>query len=84
MSLMPCTAAKNPLFARSEFDSPLSFAPILLLCLTFHRAAVKIGKACTIGAGSIVTRDIPDFSVAVGSPARVVKTLQGEERGSWQ
>ena len=47
-------------------------------------AGVNIGKGCTIGAGSVVTRDIPDFSVAVGCPARVVKTLQGEERGSLQ
>ncbi|KAL0952338.1 hypothetical protein HGRIS_006618 [Hohenbuehelia grisea] len=47
-------------------------------------AGVNIGKGCTIGAGSVVTRDIPDFSVAVGSPAKVVKTLQGEERGSLQ
>lgn len=44
-------------------------------------AGVNIGKGCTVGAGSIVTRDIPDFSVAVGSPAKVVKTLQGKDRG---
>jgi hypothetical protein len=67
----------NRLTAVLRFDS----ARYLIL---YHRAGVKIGKACTIGAGSIVTRDIPDFSVAVGSPAKVVKTLQGEERGSWQ
>ncbi|KUI53454.1 hypothetical protein VP1G_00878 [Cytospora mali] len=36
---------------------------------------VTIGKGCTIAAGSIVTRDIPDFSVAMGSPARVVKEV---------
>lgn len=42
---------------------------------------VSIGKGVTIGAGSVVTRDIPDFSVAVGVPAKVIKTLQGEERG---
>ncbi|HEY9738238.1 MAG TPA: acyltransferase [Trichocoleus sp.] len=34
---------------------------------------VTIGKHCVIGANSVVTKDIPDFSVAVGSPARVVK-----------
>lgn len=45
-------------------------------------AGVNIGKGVTIGAGSVVTRDIPDFSVAVGTPARVVKTLEGEDRGS--
>jgi acetyltransferase-like isoleucine patch superfamily enzyme len=35
----------------------------------------SIGKNCVIGANSVVTMDIPDFSVAVGAPARVVKTI---------
>jgi acetyltransferase-like isoleucine patch superfamily enzyme len=34
---------------------------------------VTIGKHVVIGANAVVTRDIPDFSVAVGSPARVVR-----------
>ena len=34
---------------------------------------VKIGKNCVIGAGSVVTKDIPDYSVAVGNPAKVIK-----------
>lgn len=33
---------------------------------------VTIGKHVAVGAGSVVTRDLPDHSVAVGSPARVV------------
>lgn len=32
---------------------------------------VKIGKGCVIGAGSVVTKDIPDYSIAYGNPARV-------------
>lgn len=36
---------------------------------------VTIGNNCIIGAGSIVTKDIPDNSVAVGVPAKVVSTL---------
>ena len=42
---------------------------------------IKIGRQCVIGAGSIVTQDIPDYSVAVGSPARVIKryNLEKEE-----
>lgn len=35
---------------------------------------VKVGNNVIIGAGSIVSRDIPDNSVAVGIPARVIKT----------
>ena len=34
---------------------------------------VKIGKGSVIGANSVVTHDIPPYSVAVGSPARVIK-----------
>lgn len=33
----------------------------------------NIGKNCVIGANSVVTRDIPDYSVAVGSPAQIIK-----------
>ena len=36
---------------------------------------VKIGNNCIIGAAAVVTRDIPDNSVAVGVPARVIKTI---------
>lgn len=35
---------------------------------------VTIGNKVVIGAGTIVTKDIPDNSVAVGVPARVIKT----------
>lgn len=34
---------------------------------------VNIGRHCIIAAGSIVTHNIPDYSVAAGSPAKVVK-----------
>ncbi|MDE5560843.1 MAG: sugar O-acetyltransferase [Bacteroidaceae bacterium] len=36
---------------------------------------VSIGCNCTIGAGSVVVGNIPDNSVAVGNPCRVVRTL---------
>ncbi len=33
----------------------------------------NIGKHCVIGANAVVTRDIPDYCVAVGVPARIIK-----------
>ena len=34
---------------------------------------IKIGKWATIGAGAVVIKDVPDFAVVVGSPARIIK-----------
>lgn len=34
---------------------------------------VRIGNGCIIGAGAVVTKDIPDCAVAIGVPARVIK-----------
>jgi maltose O-acetyltransferase len=34
---------------------------------------VSIGSHAVIGSGSVVSRDVPDYGVAVGNPARVVK-----------
>jgi maltose O-acetyltransferase len=36
---------------------------------------ITIGKCCVIGAGSVVTKDIPDNSLAVGNPAKVIRKL---------
>lgn len=36
-------------------------------------AGIKIGKHCVIGANSVVTKDIPDYCVVVGNPARIIK-----------
>jgi acetyltransferase-like isoleucine patch superfamily enzyme len=36
-----------------------------------------VGACCVIGANSVVRGTIPDFSIAVGAPARVVGTVEG-------
>ena len=37
---------------------------------------VTIGERCVIGANSVVTKDIPPFSIAAGVPAKVLKTIE--------
>ena len=36
---------------------------------------VRVGKHAIVGAMSVVTKDVPDYAVVVGSPAKVVKML---------
>lgn len=43
---------------------------------------VHIGRGCVIGANSVVTSDIPDYCVAVGSPAKIVKGFS-YKTGKW-
>lgn len=40
---------------------------------------VCIGRHAIVGACSVVTKDVPDYAVAVGSPAKVVKMLDPEK-----
>ena len=37
---------------------------------------VRIGRHCVVGANSVVTKDVPDYCVAVGSPAKVIKNMK--------
>ncbi len=38
-------------------------------------SGVTIGERCVIGANSVVTTDLPPYSIAAGSPARVIRTI---------
>lgn len=39
---------------------------------------VSIGKGCVIGAGAIVVRDVPDYTLAVGVPAKAIRSFRGD------
>lgn len=41
---------------------------------------ITVGERALVGAGSVVTRDVPPFAVVAGNPARVIKMLTEEER----
>jgi len=46
-------------------------------------AGVSVGKYCVIAAGSVVTKDVPDYSIAAGSPARVIKQFNHQTK-EWE
>lgn len=41
---------------------------------------VKIGNNVIIGAGSVVTKDIPDWAIAAGNPCKVIRMITDEDR----
>ncbi len=44
---------------------------------------VSIGKGCIIGANALVNKDIPDYCIAVGAPAKVIKKYDFENE-TWE
>lgn len=40
---------------------------------------VRVGKRAVVGANSVVTRDVPDFAVVAGAPARLIKIYSSSE-----
>jgi acetyltransferase-like isoleucine patch superfamily enzyme len=36
----------------------------------------NVGKKCIVGAGAVVTQDLPDFAIAAGNPAKIIKMRQ--------
>jgi len=45
-------------------------------------SGVTVGERCVIGANSVVTQDLPPFSIAAGAPARVLRTIDYPERSA--
>lgn len=45
---------------------------------------VTIGDRAVIGAGSVVTKDVPPDCIAVGNPCRVLRRITDEEREKWR
>ena len=60
---------------RTEFRKITIGRRVWIGANTIILSGVKIGDSSVIGAGSIVTKEIPPNSIAVGSPAKVIKQI---------
>jgi len=74
----PCVAFTNDKFPRSKHH--IGNYPITTIKSGASIGAnatilpgLTIGKKAMVGAGSVVTKNIPDYAVAIGNPARIIK-----------
>lgn len=65
----------RPVQDQGMFSAPIRIGPRAWLgARTIVLPGVRIGEDAIIGSGSIVSRDVPDRAVAVGVPAKVIRT----------
>jgi len=73
-----CSAAHD--YAKQSF--PLTTAPIEVKAQAWVAAraivlmGVTIGEGCVVGAGSVVSKDTPDWSICCGNPCQVIKKYE--------
>ena len=67
------------------YDRPILPCKPILICKGAWVGAgvtilpgIRIGKHAVVGAASVVTKDVPDYAVAVGNPARIIKMLDAD------
>jgi maltose O-acetyltransferase len=60
---------------RQEFGKPIDIGSDVWVGGAIILAGVRIGSRAVIGAGSVVTRDVPEAVFAAGNPCRVVRAI---------
>jgi maltose O-acetyltransferase len=79
--LTPVHPLNAELRRRQEYGKPITIgSDVWIGGAALILAGVRIGSRAVIGAGSVVTRDIPEDVFAAGNPCRVIRTIGQEDR----
>jgi len=49
-------------------------------CMSLVLKGVMIGEGAIVGAGSVVTKDVPPYTIVTGNPARIVREIPPQDR----
>jgi len=70
--------ATNPMIDQGYVKAPIIIEDdVWIGTRAIILSGVRIGKSAIVGAGAVVTKDVPPFSVVGGNPAKVLKTRDG-------
>jgi acetyltransferase-like isoleucine patch superfamily enzyme len=62
-------------------ESPINIGDdVLIGCMSIILSGVTIGEGAIVGAGSVVTKDVPAWTIVAGNPARVIREILEDER----
>ena len=53
---------------------------VLIGCMSIILPGVTIGEGAIVGAGSVVTKDVPTYTIVAGNPARIIREIPPDER----
>ncbi len=53
---------------------------VLIGCMSIILKGVTIGEGAIVGAGSVVTKDVPPWTIVAGNPAKIIREIPEHER----
>jgi acetyltransferase-like isoleucine patch superfamily enzyme len=53
---------------------------VLIACMAIILRGVTIGEGAIVGAGSVVTKDVPPWTIVAGNPAKIIREIPENER----
>ena len=69
----------NPDNRSATYGRPIVIEDKVWICINSTiLPGVKIGYGAIVGAGSVVTKDVPAMTVVAGNPARIIKTIENK------
>ena len=71
----------SPEVCCNRFNPKLIFFVVVISAdIAVVLKGVTIGEGAVVGSGSVVTRDVPDWTVVAGNPATIIKNISNDER----